>query len=1305
MSPCGNDFIPAKVEGSLEWIWSHDRIKQWTEVSAEVSKRGLCIHGVKGSGKSVLASSMHLDLVARDEISAFFSFWGQSESQKKCIHLLSTLMWSLVKLLPDSQFESVAKQILLDLPVSTTNLLKSIKMAIECFQKPVYFIIDGIDESTDDWSRKSDAGLYIVSQLAKTHPNLRILLLGREPSLQAALEMFPGLEITPELLRDDIGRYIAFELQQASNITDALRGQVQTELLRRANGMFLWVKLIVTELRRCFSAAEIRATLDGSPQDLDEEYHRLFSQLSKRLGGAPVASDSSVPLHRARTLLALIVGAAEPLTLDELRHAYAVASSPRGGSNWEDYLIVNDGIIAACGDFIQISSNRIYLSHSSVQEFLTRPSAQWVAQQDIAFFRIDVIDNHRFIGTTGLDYLQSIDWGYPMCDESFMSLSSSCPFLIYSHKFTSYHILQAQTPNEDQLLRLSDFLESIQFCKWLEYMSLQILHDLAAIEHWFDLAELSCWYNTAYGDIESLSQLLRRRFAEELARRYISYGNDDRRTESWRALEALWQAFAFDGEDSFDTLIQPLQQALPENVAVLHSSQPSYTLATVGTNIESTQLDSTTSPKRRHIPSLPTSSDLVTHFSSFKMANIVLRAPREISLQRVSSRAMDVLFNGLLSAANQLPPIALISLTLYFNSLDQRSKVLKLSQMAVNKTMGTGGFEEAAALVLRGAALGYSDDKGAACYRQAKAITDNLPQKLHIEVLNFISSSVVITADFENNSVEATSLAAKLAAQLVISGASPTSGASLWESHIRRTNLWTTYRLAAFGKLCDVLLETGEPQLGLFIDLGEKALANMSPLLGSTHSSVLDMQAKQARMLHRAGRYEEAIRTWKDLALTFGRQYEGRWLETQIGQARAYWRLRQHQEAERILREVESDHTWPPLTRRKTTLSLVASFALQGRFADAKEQAARIDFVSEIPGLKISELQDDFEIIYQLHWDTRRFEDRFRDVHLSDTGASGTNLSQSLPWTEEFGWLEVPPLSNQASRDPSEPDLISRQNEKNVHSLTESPFSVSTWLKSVFVRDEEVMAGVSFKQLVGITGTLHNVRRVVEAEWLLDYLLEFDLRDALTDKDDCLAVWTLAILLRQYGDDKLDASMAMYSRSIKLASLDFELISMDIINILLSYAQTCVYGHRHAKAAGAFQQLSDAYAQMDMKVVQEVYRRLGTFYLFGREVPHSAVSMLAQAVNTAESMDDGFHRPASLAFSYTALGEAHQKLGNYAAAQRAWKNAHREVVKVEYLESLELYLNWNLSGYCSETSDGDLGGEGSMSRLPPHDAQ
>ncbi|KAK5653019.1 hypothetical protein OQA88_9305 [Cercophora sp. LCS_1] len=165
---------------------------------------------VTDASTSYVSRQLEIKGILRDElesrgcVSALFCFWGQSESQRKCASMVSTLLWQLMKALPEPDFEMAAQHIISNLPLSTTDILKAIGVTVEKLRNNVHLIIDGIDESTDEWDRADRGGFEIISRLVTSCKNVHILVLGRQPALSPLLKSFPGVGITPGLVRADI---------------------------------------------------------------------------------------------------------------------------------------------------------------------------------------------------------------------------------------------------------------------------------------------------------------------------------------------------------------------------------------------------------------------------------------------------------------------------------------------------------------------------------------------------------------------------------------------------------------------------------------------------------------------------------------------------------------------------------------------------------------------------------------------------------------------------------------------------------------------------------------------------------------------------------------------------------------------------------------------------------------------------------------------------------------------------------------------------------------------------------------------
>lgn len=1049
-------------------------------------QRGLCIYGVKGCGKSVLAASLHDDLASHGRVSALFCFWGQSESLKKCVNMLSTLVWQLMKKIPENDFDKVASHIMSDLPVSVPNLLAALDMAVEAIKQPVHLIVDGIDESSDDWSHRDIGGLNVVSQLSTKHTNIRILVLGREPSIRPLLRVFPGFEITEELIRDDMNRFIASELDHVTSITtDELRSEVRAELLEKAGAIFLWVKLVVAELRRCYSVAEIRSTLKHLPQSLDEEYYRAFLQLAKRLAGvARVSIGSTYPqLRRVRSLFSLIVAAAEPLTLGELQHAYAVSVAPDPSHDWKDHLLASDGIIIACGDFIHVSSNKVYLGHTSVEEFLTRPAGQWKAQPDIEYFRLNVAECHQAVGMTCVDYLMLTDWGYPLSDDSFISLSQAHPFLLYAHKYAAYHFLQADSPNPDQLRKLDAFFSSNGFCKWVEYLVLHVFHDFTAAEYWIDLFQFSEWYETARRITDpSLLELLARRFAEELARRQLSYGVDDARTASWELIGNLATSWVFLDPKIQQTLVEPLDG--PRYVAELGEDEDESTLdanisadsamAAVGTLRGSS---ASTRPEviAQQIHQISAMSNLPSRISPLQYASILFKVPMWMRCVAIQLDPAEMLFNAFLSASHKLPVLVVIVLSVFYRNIGRNGQGKQLCAIAVDRTKGQGTFEEATALGFMGDMERRDGDKQSceSYFRRSVEISRKLPRRLHNEVLmsnvTCALSGYLLRYGPEDEGVD---LSNQLAERLSTPG--PPSG-SKWETYIRQSPIGATLRAVVFKILAKNLTEKGHCQEGM--DILNKAVRCLRPSLGAANSSILELQIQKGWILHRSSKYYEAIAVWRDVVANFGSNQDEAF-PALWGEAQSLVKLGRYDEVAGLLTAAKRHHAVTTARGWRVVSNLCDILHEQKRYDLARKEITKLDFTLNVHGLGMEEIVRIFTSFYRVMW--------------------GEEARQYTAGSAEEGQM--------------------------------GKFNI--WLSNFITQQENGKKGkkeLPLRNLVGISCALINLGRPGNAEQLLELVVpRLGSREASSLDDNSETLGQLAFFLEARTDD--EATAAMFTR-------------------------------------------------------------------------------------------------------------------------------------------------------------------------------
>ena len=95
----------------------------------------------------------------------------------------------------------------------------------------------------------------------------------------------------------------------------AHRHEIKSEILRKADGIFLWVKIVLQELESSHDNGATFAELKSSLVELPDKLHGLYQSLLAKIGDGF--------LEETNTMLALILSAQRPLTLSEFRMAIA----------------------------------------------------------------------------------------------------------------------------------------------------------------------------------------------------------------------------------------------------------------------------------------------------------------------------------------------------------------------------------------------------------------------------------------------------------------------------------------------------------------------------------------------------------------------------------------------------------------------------------------------------------------------------------------------------------------------------------------------------------------------------------------------------------------------------------------------------------------------------------------------------------------------------------------------------------------------------------------------------------------------
>ncbi len=224
-----------------------------------------------------------------------------------------------------------------------------------------FIVVDGLDEL-----RESQGFLRFLPRLLReTTCTLRVIVFCRDYLLdhlpiQSTLKSYPQLHVDQGANKDDIGIVISSRLSTDDPDWDTeLLDMVKTVLLDRADGMFLYVSLMVGRLRGSLSPNELVDRLKSLPKGLTKAYEANL----KRILNQEDEADKILALK----ILLWIANANRPLSRKELLEALSI----RHGTKEKDQGGTDREFATYCAELVYFDHDDFYhLVHTSLRDFL-----------------------------------------------------------------------------------------------------------------------------------------------------------------------------------------------------------------------------------------------------------------------------------------------------------------------------------------------------------------------------------------------------------------------------------------------------------------------------------------------------------------------------------------------------------------------------------------------------------------------------------------------------------------------------------------------------------------------------------------------------------------------------------------------------------------------------------------------------------------------------------------------------------------------------------------------------------------------
>ncbi|KAK5997713.1 Vegetative incompatibility protein HET-E-1 [Cladobotryum mycophilum] len=344
------------------WILRHPEFQRWRLIKTGI----LWIKGDPGKGKTMLICGIieEIEINQYAENGYAYFFCQATDSRiNTATAILGGLLLSLIRQKPSLISYLKERHITPGQPLfeGLNSWVALSEMFEAMIQDPIslgiILIVDALDECGTDRDK-------LLKLVVRTSNRIKWLLSSRNhkdfkrglESKQSVVLLNLELKENAEEVSQAVNTYIDHCISDIDIIKDdeELKDQVRETLKRKANGTFLWIALVIEQLRKAMEW-EIEELLEEVPEGLYNLYDLMMDQIEKQ---AKKRRDLCLKL------LSVITTAYQPLHLDELAALWeAELEGPQGQKHLRE-------IVQLCGSFLTLREETVYFIHQSAKDFM-----------------------------------------------------------------------------------------------------------------------------------------------------------------------------------------------------------------------------------------------------------------------------------------------------------------------------------------------------------------------------------------------------------------------------------------------------------------------------------------------------------------------------------------------------------------------------------------------------------------------------------------------------------------------------------------------------------------------------------------------------------------------------------------------------------------------------------------------------------------------------------------------------------------------------------------------------------------------
>lgn len=462
--------------GTCEWIFADAEFKRWSESIAPSVESLLWIHAIPGAGKTVLSSFLidrcSAPLAFQPSRPVFYFLFKNTDSDKNSTTAAArSLLYQLYKI-RDAENSALVEDIKQHVIESGQVKAKNFKTLWSLFARHsaeitgLVIIIDALDECVEP--------RFLIRGLQKVSIDNKIKIIvtsRREIELVNDLQGWSSMGMGLQEVGADIKAFLEYKVSKSPKLSHPLiRSSILKLLQSRSKGMFLWVALMIKELKTKASIYEIQDALLSLPDGLEKTYERILKRLHDSLKPSPKMLCNRV--------LKWVLCATRPLKMNELEEALKMEYTGEARLFGFDraFLYTERDIELACGSLLIVRSGTVQLIHLSAKDFLQKNPSNLSIDDKLQEYLVDVPVASLRIASQCTSYLVSRCPPEKMIPNDISSwsrdvegLKNEFPFLDYVCFNWLVHLTDSAISSTNESIKMIEsFIQSLSGLLWIE---------------------------------------------------------------------------------------------------------------------------------------------------------------------------------------------------------------------------------------------------------------------------------------------------------------------------------------------------------------------------------------------------------------------------------------------------------------------------------------------------------------------------------------------------------------------------------------------------------------------------------------------------------------------------------------------------------------------------------------------------------------------------------------------------------------------------------------------------------------------